>query len=158
MSNDFYAVIMAGGKGERFWPLSTLKHPKQLLSLVSDRPMLSLAVDHLDGIVPPERVLVITSADLVAATCRTAPNLPPGNVIGEPVGRDTAAACALGCALVEARNPRATFCVLTADHIIAKRPVFRAALRAALESGPFPESAAARTELARLQEAGGTAQ
>ena len=55
-----YAVIMAGGKGERFWPLSTSKHPKQLLALVGDKPLIAQAVDRLDGLIPPENVFTIS--------------------------------------------------------------------------------------------------
>ena len=130
---DIYAVIMAGGRGERFWPLSTSAHPKQVLSLVGDRSLLAMAVDRLEGLVPPERVFIITSSDLVDVTVDAAPRLPPENVIGEPVGRDTAAACALGQALVSARDPDAVFCVLTADHIMGDLDVFRRTLRDSAE-------------------------
>jgi mannose-1-phosphate guanylyltransferase len=127
-----YAVILAGGRGERFWPLSTSKRPKQLLSLVGESTLLAQAVDRLSGLIPPERVFVITSADLVEASRRAAPQLPPEQIIGEPVGRDTAAAAALGAALVKARDPRGTFCILTADHIIGDLEVYRATLRESL--------------------------
>jgi mannose-1-phosphate guanylyltransferase len=72
MDTKAYAVILAGGKGERFWPLSTSKHPKQFLSLVGDKPLLAQAVDRLDGVIPPERVLVITNGDLVDVARRSA--------------------------------------------------------------------------------------
>jgi mannose-1-phosphate guanylyltransferase len=128
MDTKAYAVILAGGKGERFWPLSTSKHPKQFLSLVGDKPLLAQAVDRLDGVIPPERVLVITNGDLVDVARRSAPRLPPENVIGEPMGRDTAAAIALGAALIESRQPDAAFVVLTADHIIGDLDIFAATL------------------------------
>jgi len=124
-SNDFYAVIMAGGRGERFWPLSTSEHPKQVLSLVGDKPMLAMTVDYIRDLIPPERVLIITNAGLVDVTRRAVPELPAENVIGEPFGRDTAAACALGAALVGARAPDGAFCILTADHVIGQLDVFR---------------------------------
>ncbi len=115
-----FAVIMAGGRGERFWPLSTAARPKQVLSLVGGRPMLAQAVDRLKGFIPPERILIITSASLVDVSREAVPELPPANVIGEPCGRDTAAACALGAAVVKARCAEGTFCILTADHVIRK--------------------------------------
>ncbi len=127
-----YAVILAGGKGERFWPLSTTRRPKQFLSLVGDRSLLAQAVDRLHGLIPPERVFVITNQDLVAAAIEAAPDLPPANIIGEPVGRDTAAAVALGAALVKARDPQAAFAVLTADHVMGDLDCFRATLRESL--------------------------
>ena len=82
MNNDFFAVILAGGKGERFWPLSTMRMPKQLLSLVGRKPLLTQAVDRLRGLVPPSHVFVITNNDLVSATRKAAPALPSRNIIG----------------------------------------------------------------------------
>ncbi len=128
-----YAVIMAGGKGERFWPLSTSKHPKQLLALVGDKPLIAQAVERLDGLIPPENVFVVTNADLVEATQRAAPMLPPENIVGEPIGRDTAAAVACGGALVGARDPKAVFAVLTADQVMGDLDVFRATLRGGMD-------------------------
>ena len=71
-----YAVILAGGRGERFWPLSTSRRPKQFVSLFGGRPLLGMAVDRLEGLIPPERIIVVTSADLVDATREAAPELP----------------------------------------------------------------------------------
>jgi mannose-1-phosphate guanylyltransferase len=127
-----YAVILAGGRGERFWPLSRIHRPKQLLSLVGDSSLLAQAAERLQGLIDPERVFVITSADLVEASRAAAPNLPPANILGEPVGRDTAAAAALGAALVQSRDPDAAFCVLTADHVIGDLGCFRRTLREGL--------------------------
>lgn len=129
MKTNRYAVIMAGGKGERFWPMSTSEHPKQVLSLVGGRPMLAQAVDRLSGFIPPERVLVITNASLVDVIRQAAPELPPENVIGEPCGRDTAAACALGASIVKARCNTGSFCILTADHIMKDVPQFQKTLQ-----------------------------
>ncbi len=128
-----YAVIMAGGKGERFWPLSTSKNPKQLLALVGDKPLIAQAVDRLDGLVPPENVFVVTNADLIEATRAAAPQLPPENIVGEPVGRDTAAAVACGGALVAARDPEGVFAVLTADQVMGDLNVFSATLKGGMD-------------------------
>ena len=128
-----YAVIMAGGKGERFWPLSTSKHPKQLLALVGDKPLIAQAVDRLDGLVPPENVFVVTNADLVEATQAAAPQLPPENVVGEPIGRDTAAAVACGGALVKARDENGVFAVLTADQVMGDLDLFFSTLKGGME-------------------------
>jgi len=123
-----YAAIMAGGRGERFWPLSTSKRPKQLLDLVGDRALIGQAVERIKNHIPADHVFVITNADLVDATCEALPELPRENVIGEPMGRDTAAAAALGCALVEAKNPNASFVILTADQVMGDLPVFNRTL------------------------------
>ena len=128
-----YAVIMAGGKGERFWPLSTSKHPKQLLALVGDKPLIAQAVDRLEGLVPPENVFVVTNADLVEATQAAAPLLPPGNIVGEPIGRDTAAAVACGGALVKAKDENGVFAVLTADQVMGDLDIFSATLKGGMD-------------------------
>ncbi len=128
MIEHAYAVILAGGYGERFWPASTMARPKQLLELLGDRTMLEMAVDRLDGLIPPERVLVVTSADLVPATIERSPDLPPENIIGEPFRRDTAAAVALAAAVVGGRDPNGVFCTLTADHVMADLDQFRQTL------------------------------
>ena len=132
MGKEFYAVIMAGGRGERFWPASTYRRPKQLLALVGRQTLLAQAVARLGGLIPPQNIFVITSRDLVKAARAAAPALPPRQIVGEPVGRDTAAAIALGAALIAARDPQAACCVLTADHIIGDRPRFQRTLRAGL--------------------------
>ncbi len=132
-SAHFYAVILAGGYGERFWPASTMARPKQLLSLLGERTMLEMAVDRLDGLIPANRVLVLTSADLVGATIACSPDLSPENVIGEPMRRDTAAAVALACAVVKARDPQGVFCIVTADHVMGDLDVFRNTLREGFE-------------------------
>lgn len=129
MSEGRYAVILAGGRGERFWPLSRAQRPKQLLSLVGETSLLAQAAERLAGLVPADRIYVITNADLVEASRRAAPALPPQNIVGEPVGRDTAPAVALATALIQARDPGAVFAVLTADHVIGDLPLFQSTLR-----------------------------
>lgn len=133
MNDRFFAVILAGGRGERFWPLSTSRRPKQLLSLAGTKSLLAQAVDRLSGLISPDRVLVITTRDLVPATREAVPALPAANIVGEPVGRDTAAAIALGAALVKARRRDAVFCVLTADHVIGDIPAFQQTMTSGLE-------------------------
>jgi mannose-1-phosphate guanylyltransferase len=128
-----YAVIMAGGKGERFWPLSTSKHPKQLLALVGDKPLIAQAVDRLNDLMPPENIFVVTNADLVDATRDAAPQLPSENIVGEPIGRDTAAAVACGGALVKAKDENGVFAVLTADQVMGDLDVFSATLKGGMD-------------------------
>ncbi|MDA3798273.1 MAG: mannose-1-phosphate guanylyltransferase [Kiritimatiellae bacterium] len=132
MLDKCYAVIMAGGRGERFWPMSTSKKPKQLLSLLGEKTLLAMAVDRLDGLIPPERVFVITNAEIVEASQKAAPALLPENIIGEPFGRDTAAVCALASAIVRRKDPDGAFCILTADQLIENLEVFQNTLRQGL--------------------------
>ena len=128
-----YAIIMAGGKGERFWPLSTARRPKQLLALAGGKPLILQAVDRLEGVVPADRVLIVTNESLVAPIREMLGAGSPVGVLGEPVGRDTAAAIAVGAAWVRRRDPNGVFCVMTADHIIGDLPVFRDTLARGLE-------------------------
>jgi mannose-1-phosphate guanylyltransferase len=129
-----YVVIMAGGKGERFWPQSRLKRPKHLLPIVGDSPMLSQTIERLDGLVPPERVYVITNAEQRDAVLQSCPGLLPEKVIGEPEGRDTAAAVGLAALLVEAEGGDAAFALLPADHVIEDHEGFRSVLGSAFEA------------------------
>lgn len=133
MNPHYYAMIMAGGRGERFWPMSTSKRPKQLLSLIGGEALLAAAVRRLLPIMPAERIYVITTAALVEASRAVLPLLPPDNVIGEPCGRDTAAAIALGATLIKARDAKAVFAVLTADQLMCDEDAFRRTLGAGLE-------------------------
>jgi mannose-1-phosphate guanylyltransferase len=139
MTNPLYALILAGGSGERFWPLSRRARPKQLLQLVSDKTLLEETVDRLDGLVPPERTLILTNVDQEAAVRKLLPDLQPENIVAEPAKRDTAAAVALATAWVAARDHRATMLVLPADHVIKDRAAFQqtmqTAARAAEETG-----------------------
>ena len=89
-----WAVVLAGGVGSRFWPLSTPARPKQLLPLVNGEPLLSNTLERLAPLVPPERTLVLTNAGLVDAIRELAPQLPSENVIAEPAPAGTAAALA----------------------------------------------------------------
>ncbi len=117
-SSSFYACIMAGGSGERFWPMSRARTPKQLLKLLGDTTLIEETVRRLDGVVPLENVFVLTNTVQLAATRAALPMLRPAQIIAEPAKRDTAPAAALATALVRARNPDATMLVLSADAVI----------------------------------------
>jgi mannose-1-phosphate guanylyltransferase len=82
---DRYVVIMAGGKGERFWPASRLKRPKHLLPIVGDKPMLTQTVDRLKGFIDPSRIYVITNSEQLEGVREVCPMLPEANVVAEPV-------------------------------------------------------------------------
>ncbi|MGA4644620.1 mannose-1-phosphate guanylyltransferase [Limisphaera sp. 4302-co] len=131
-SDRFYVVLMAGGRGERFWPLSRGDTPKHLLPLWNGRSLLQLAVERVAPVVPRERILVITTVGQAPKVRRQLGDLPAGNVIVEPVGRDTCAAVTLGAALVGARCPDAVMAMLPADHIIHDVQAFGTVLRDAL--------------------------
>src|SRR3954469_808972 len=128
---SLYVLILAGGSGERFWPLSRRAKPKQLLSLFSDETLLAATLRRLDGLVPPERVLILTNADQEAGVRAIATRLPRENIVAEPAKRDTAAAIALGASWVATRDGQATMVVLPADHLIQDIAGFQQTLRVA---------------------------
>ena len=131
MSSALYVLILAGGSGERFWPLSRKSRPKQLLSLFGAETLLEATLQRLDGLVPAKNVLILTNADQVAGVRKLATGLPPENIVAEPAKRDTAAAIALGVAWVAARDAQATMIVLPADHLIRDVAGFQKTLRTA---------------------------
>ena len=111
MSNR-YVVIMAGGRGERFWPESRLVRPKQLLPIVGEEPMLAQTINRLEGCVSAENIFVITHVAQRDAVLEICPDLDPEKVIGEPMGRDTAAAVGLATILVKRKNTDAVFVIV----------------------------------------------
>src|SRR5216110_1772345 len=131
MSNPIYALILTGGSGERFWPLSRRNRPKQLLRLVSERTLLEETVARLEGFVPTERVLILTNIEQEKGVRDLLEGFPKQNIIAEPAKRDTAAAVALGAGWVAARDHSATMIVLPADHIINDTAAFQKTLTAA---------------------------
>ena len=133
MKNRF-VVIMAGGRGERFWPQSRLKRPKHLLPIVGDAPMLTQTIRRLEGLVSVDRIFVITNAEQRESVLETCPGLLPERVIGEPVGRDTAAAVGLAALLVKNEGDDASFALLPADHVIQDSAGFQATLLTAFEA------------------------
>lgn len=123
-----HAVIMAGGFGTRFWPLSRAATPKQLLDFGGGRTMIQLALGRLAGLVPPERTLVITNRQLVGPMREQLPELPAANIVGEPCKRDTAPCVGLAAHLVGAKDADATMLVMPADHLIRPVEKFQAAV------------------------------
>ena len=134
MGKKRYIVTMAGGRGERFWPESRLAHPKQLLPIVGEKAMLAQTVERVSGLIEPEDIFVITNAEQREAVLTVCPGLDPAKVIGEPVGRDTAAAVGLATILVRRADPGATFAMLPADAVIRDAAGLRATLGAAFEA------------------------
>ena len=129
-SSKLYAAVMAGGRGERFWPAGRRKRPKQFLPLLGDRTMLEETVQRLFPLIAPERLLVIVG-DEYAERVRELLPIPAENVVGEPEGRDTAPCVALAAALIRRRDPDATMALLPADHVIRPAKLFQETLRSA---------------------------
>jgi mannose-1-phosphate guanylyltransferase len=131
-TSSLYVLILAGGSGERFWPLSRRSRPKQLLSLFSTTTLLEETLSRLEGLVERDHILILTNQEQEPVVRALAAALPPGNIVAEPAKRDTAAAIALGAGWVSLRDPTAIMIVLPADHLIKDRGAFQATLRTAV--------------------------
>lgn len=127
-----YVCIMAGGSGERFWPMSRRRTPKHLLKLFSERTLLEDTVRRLDGAVPRENIFVLTNEAQLESTRAALPFLSPAQIVAEPEKRDTAPAAALATGLVRARNRDAVMALLPADHLIKDTARLAQQLKAAL--------------------------
>lgn len=129
---SLWAVVFAGGIGTRFWPLSTPARPKQLLALVNERPLIADTVARLSPLVPAERVLVVTSADIAEALHQAIPEIPTDNMLVEPRPLGTAAALAWGASEIAKRaGPDTVFVALHADLATGFPDVFRDTVRRA---------------------------
>lgn len=133
-----YAVIMAGGAGTRLWPMSRSGKPKQLLKFIAGEngptSLLALSASRLRGLVEPQNIYICTGAAYKDQILADLPFLPESQILGEPMGRDTANAVGFSAAVLAKRDPDATFAVLTADHIIEPVDVFQKALRTAFDA------------------------
>lgn len=124
MSNTTCALIMAGGSGQRFWPLSTSERPKQLLSLFSDKSMIRETVDRILPMIPVEQIFIGTNVVQAAGIKDQLPMLPEDNIIIEPAFKDTAAAVGYGAAFINHRFEGAELVVLASDHLVADTDTF----------------------------------
>ena len=128
-----YAVIMAGGKGTRFWPLSREKRPKHLLNITGEKSIIQYTVDRITPLVARDNILIVTGASHCDEIRAQLPQIPTGNILIEPVGRNTAPCIGLAAIHIQKKNPDAVMCVLPSDHLIADTEPFLASLIAARE-------------------------
>jgi mannose-1-phosphate guanylyltransferase len=126
-----FAVIMAGGKGARFWPRSREKMPKHLLDIQGERTIIRETVDRIRPLVPPERTLIVTGRSHAAELIRQLPEIPAENILIEPVGRNTAPCIGLAALHIQKRVPDAVMLVLPSDHRIGNEAEFLRVLEAA---------------------------
>ncbi len=122
---------MAGGAGTRLWPLSRGDTPKQLLKVVRGKSLLQLAFERLKPLVPVERIFICSAASAREAILEALPELPPDNLLGEPIGRDTANAVGFPAAVLKTRDKDAVMAIVTADHVIEPQAEFEKAMRLA---------------------------
>jgi len=135
MNDHYYAVIMAGGGGTRLWPLSRRSKPKQLLTFGGDNSLFQMAVKRLEGVFPPDHIIVVTTESLAGQLRQHCPQIPGNNFLLEPFGKGTASVVGLAAIEIKRRddNPEASMAVLTADHFIRNVPYFRNLLNASFD-------------------------
>ena len=132
MLDKCYAVIMAGGRGERFWPLSTQRSPKPFLPLFGRKTMIQETVERVGLVIPRERILVVLSHDHLPTARQQLPEIPAHNFVLEPMGRDTAACIGLASLYIGKRESDASMLVLAADHSISDPESFAGTITSAL--------------------------
>jgi mannose-1-phosphate guanylyltransferase len=128
-----YAVIMAGGGGTRLWPISRKKHPKHILPLLGEDTLFQSTLKRLDGLVPAERILVVTTSEQAVQLQAQAPQIPLANFLLEPQPRGTASVVGLAVAVLAKRDPKAVMLVLPSDHFIRNRDLFQLVMHVAVQ-------------------------
>jgi len=131
--SNFYPVILAGGRGTRFWPLSRKRCAKQLLALDGKKTMIQQTCDRLLPLAPAKRIWVITNNDLRAAIVRQLPKLERHQIVAEPIGRNTAPAVGLAAFLLLRSDPRAVIGLFPSDHVIGDNQAYRKNIERAIE-------------------------
>ena len=124
MSREFCALIMAGGKGTRFWPKSTEEKPKQFLRLIGEKTMIQMTVDRVRKVMPIEKIFIVTCSKYVSLLKEQIPDLPEKNIIIEPVGRNTAPCILLASMYIKQIYNEVNIAVLPSDHIMNKEEEF----------------------------------
>src|SRR5712691_8864419 len=135
MNRHYYGLILAGGRGTRFWPRSRKRSAKQVLNVVGDRTLIQATVDRLTPVIAPERIWVLTNDHLRATIIQQLPDVPANQILAEPAQRNTAPAIGLAAHVLHSLDPEAVMGVFPSDHVIGRpreyvrllRPAFRAA-------------------------------
>src|ERR1035441_2288557 len=133
MNRHHYGLILAGGRGTRFWPLSRKRSAKQVLKVMGERSLIQGTVDRLAPVIPPERLWILTNHELRDEIVRQLPQVPRRQVLAEPAAPNTAPAIGLAAQILQSQDPDAVMGVFPADHVVGKDAAYRAVLRAALK-------------------------
>src|SRR5438270_5090016 len=120
MNRHHYGLILAGGRGTRFWPRSRKRSAKQVLNVVGERSLIQATVDRLAPLIPPERLWVLTNDHLRDTIIQQLPEIPKRQILAEPVQRNTAPAIGLAAHILHSLDPDAIMGVFPSDHVIAK--------------------------------------
>ena len=133
MNPHCYGVILAGGRGTRFWPRSRKRSAKQVLNVLGERSLIQATADRLAPVIAPERIWILTNDHLRDTIIRQLPEVPREQILAEPMQRNTAPAIGLAAHILHSVDPDAVMGVFPSDHVVAKPGVYRAVLRAALK-------------------------
>jgi mannose-1-phosphate guanylyltransferase len=134
MNRHCYGLILAGGRGTRFWPRSRKRNAKQVLNVMGERSLIQATVDRLKPLIPPERLWVLTNDHLRDIIVKQLPEVPRRQILAEPMQRNTAPAIGLAAGILHRQDPDAVMGVFPADHVIGKVPQYRTILRAAFKA------------------------
>lgn len=132
-NSNFYPVILAGGRGTRFWPLSRKRRAKQLLALDGKQTMIQQTVSRLLPLAPAKRFWIITNEDLQAEILRQLPRVPKAQVVAEPLGRNTAPAIGLAAFILQRNDPEAVIGMFPSDHVIEDQKRYQNLLKKGIE-------------------------
>ena len=168
MNRHYYGLILAGGRGTRFWPRSRKRSAKQVLNVVGERTLIQATLDRLTPVIAPERIWVLTNDHLRATIIKQLPEVPRNQILAEPVQRNTAPAIGLAAHILHSLDPDAVMGVFPSDHVIGKTPQYRGAIRAAFKGAAsgnlmvvgieprWPETGYGYIEFPRETKRGGT--
>ncbi len=169
MNSHYYGLILAGGRGTRFWPRSRRRSAKQVLPVVGERSLIQATVDRLSPVIPPERLWILTNHDLRDEIVRQLPEVPKNQVLAEPMQRNTAPAIGLAAQILHSIDAKAIMGVFPSDHVIGKPAPYRRSLKAAFQGAEaghlmvvgiaprWPETGYGYIEFPRGTESGGAA-
>ena len=135
MNKNYYAIIMAGGIGSRFWPISRTSHPKQFIDILgTGKTLIQNTYDRFLKVCPKENIYVVTNENYTSLVKHQLPDMADGQILTEPVMRNTAPCIAYGCFKIESLNPDAIIVVAPSDHLILDEPAFVATIEKSLEA------------------------
>jgi mannose-1-phosphate guanylyltransferase len=134
MNRHHYGLILAGGRGTRFWPRSRKRSAKQVLNVVGERSLIQSTVDRLTPLIAPERIWVLTNDHLRDTIIQQLPEVPKSQILAEPMQRNTAPAIGLAAQILHSQDPDAVMGVFPSDHVIGKLPAYRAVVKAAFKA------------------------
>jgi mannose-1-phosphate guanylyltransferase len=134
MNPHYFGLILAGGRGTRFWPRSRKRNAKQVLNVVGELSLIQATVERLAAVIPPERIWVLTNGYLRDTIVRQLPQVPARQILAEPAQRNTAAAIGLAACILRSIDPDAVMGVFPADHVVTQPGAYRRVVKAALRS------------------------